>query len=371
MINSTANQTEKRRPEAWLLSAAAVCAAVLYFFNAQAVSSGVRSGLAICASALIPSLFPFMLLCSFMVNSRLIDYISAPFAGFTVRILRLPAFTGAVFLLSLVGGYPVGARAIAELLREKRISSDTASHMLCFCVNAGPAFLVTAVGAHMFGSPGVGVMLFAAQTAASIAVAVLCRFWGRKPDDMRPLREPLRPLADAFTEAVTGTAKAIIHVCAFVTAFSAILSLFYAINTPVLLARALPFIPVQMIAAALTGFFEVTLGCAASAQAGKGALLLVSALCSFGGLSVIGQTISSFAGLTIRKLPYLASRVVHGAFSCLTLSALFRLFPDSVPVFAPLPSAFPRGLSATPIASCALLLLCAALILCRKERIFL
>ncbi|MFA9382095.1 MAG: hypothetical protein ACERKO_13650, partial [Acetanaerobacterium sp.] len=116
--------------------------AVLYFCNAQAVSAGVRDGLLVCANTLIPSLFPFMILCAFIVNSRLSDYLSAPFAFFTARVLRLPAFTGSVFLLSLVGGYPVGARMIAQLYREGRISGHTASRMLLFCVNAGPAFLI-------------------------------------------------------------------------------------------------------------------------------------------------------------------------------------------------------------------------------------
>ena len=44
--------------------------------------------------------------------------------------------------------------------------------MLRFCVNAGPAFIISAVGAGMLGSVRMGVVLFAAHILASVLVGI-------------------------------------------------------------------------------------------------------------------------------------------------------------------------------------------------------
>ncbi len=362
--------------KAVLFSVLAVATALLYFYNAKAITAGVKDGLAVCANAVIPSLFPFMIFASFLVQSKLSDTLSRPFSAFTRRVLHLPVYTGAVFLLSLIGGYPVGARAIAQLCQEKRLSTKTAARMLCFCVNAGPAFLISAVGLKMLNNYKAGVVILISQTLASIIIGCILGLSYPKDDDSHAYEkaDAVSPsLADSFVLAVTNAAKGIFNICAFVITFSAILAL----------VKSLPFIK-ELYAlssnnwhagaqAAFTGFFEVTLGCISAAKvSGTPAIILTSALCSFGGCSVICQTVSCFSGLSVRMTPYLISRGVHMVLSCLFAFGLTHLFPDTVTTFSFTQSPIMvHNLSGTPIAACALLLLCAALILFRKDKIFL
>lgn len=135
--------------------------------DAAAVSEGVRRGLEVCGGVLIPSLFPFMALSGFLSITEYGRILSAPLRAVTTRIYKLPGDLGVIVLLSMIGGYPVGAKMIAGLLERGRIDRETASRMLCFCVNSGPSFLISAVGVGMFRDRSAGVILFATQTIAT------------------------------------------------------------------------------------------------------------------------------------------------------------------------------------------------------------
>ena len=92
--------------KAALAAALLVCMAVLLWQN-ETASAAVRQGLALCARSVIPSLFPFFVVVSFAVG-----------CGFFTVLRRLGLPVGAaVFLMGIVGGYPVGARTVGELYR--------------------------------------------------------------------------------------------------------------------------------------------------------------------------------------------------------------------------------------------------------------
>lgn len=353
----------------WSIILLAICFVAFYFMNAQAVAQGVRNGLTVCATILIPSLFPFMIVCSFLVNSRYIDALSMPLSSFTVRVLRLPPFMGAVFILSLIGGFPVGARMISDMYREGRVDVHTASRMLCFCVNAGPAFLITAVGSRMFGNTTAGVFLFCSQTFASIALALFSRIWAKKQEHTTHAPIRLNPFVPSFVSAVRNAADSMFTVCAFVTAFSAVVAFVDSSRFADLLHKLISFAPAGTAEAAINGLFEVTLGCSKSpAIGGLFSLYFACIICSFGGLSVMGQALSFFSGLPIKTLPYLLSRLIHMILSCGILFVLIKLFPAAVTVSSPaVGSITSQPFSGAPAASFALLILCFALILTKDE----
>ena len=70
--------------------------------------------------------------------------------------------------------------------------------MLRFCVNAGPAFIISAVGAGMMGSVRMGAVLFAAHILASLLLGIGGRIWdGRsrknEPEERSVLRTKRLP----------------------------------------------------------------------------------------------------------------------------------------------------------------------------------
>ena len=136
---------------------AALCAALL--MRGDTVREGVKEGLRASAQVVIPSLYLFMALSGTIAHSRAGELLSRPLSPLTRRLLKLPSCMGPALLLSAVGGYPVGAKAIAILLEQGRISRKDAQRAICFCCNAGPSFVITAVGVHLLGSARMGAVL--------------------------------------------------------------------------------------------------------------------------------------------------------------------------------------------------------------------
>ena len=136
----------------------------------QAASQGVRDGLTLCGQVVIPSLFPFLALSSFLVQSGLAQRAGHLLEPITKLLFRLPGAAGSAILMSLIGGYPVGARMTVQLLDAALITQKQAQRMLFFCVNSGPAFLISAVGSAMLRSRQAGLILCAALTASALLI---------------------------------------------------------------------------------------------------------------------------------------------------------------------------------------------------------
>ncbi len=320
------------------------------------VSKGIASGLRACGGVIIPALFPFMVLSGFVTLSPVGEQLSRPLAPITTKLLRLPKDLGGVVLMSFIGGYPVGARAISNLLRQGRISAQTAARMLVVCANPGPSFVIGAVGLLVLGSPQAGVALFAAQAFSALLLGWLFGRRAKEPAaNLPPATYPA--LSAAFVEAVRGAAMGMVVICGFVLLFSAVIAL---LGVGGLLGRlsdwaaaaTLGLIPADLLACALAGMLEVTYGtllCAA--LPGRWAQLLVPFLLAFGSVSVMCQVAACFEGQRVDLRPFVISRFLHGLLTAGLAQPLLAFAPKASPVLLPgdrpLPYVNPSTLPAT------------------------
>ena len=124
-------------------------AACLLGHSAQ-VQQAARDGLALCGASVIPALFPFFVVTGLAVRLDAAAALEKPMERLMGPLFRLSGACAAPLLAGLVGGYPTGARAAAELWREGRISREEAERLLGFCNNCGPGFILGFVGAGVF-----------------------------------------------------------------------------------------------------------------------------------------------------------------------------------------------------------------------------
>ena len=144
---------------------------------------GVKKGIKICMESLIPSLYPFMILTNY--------YTASPFSDFKITLLeklcsflfKLPGRAAAAIAFSFIGGLPIGASMSADLYRKGIISKEQCSRMLCFCVNPGPAFVISTVGLTMLGSAKTGVLIYASLIISSLITGVSTRFFASDGED--------------------------------------------------------------------------------------------------------------------------------------------------------------------------------------------
>lgn len=310
--------TKRAGRGAGLRTAAALCfAALLVAFPADA-KEGLRGGLELCYNVLVPSLFPFLFAA---------DYLWSLLRPALRKSRGLCVFLCVVF--SLCGGFPMGAKALAQARDLGALDDEQASLLLCGCVNAGPAYLLSGVGAGLFGSVRAGLLLLIPLTLASLLTLGLVRA-GRA----RAFRRSAAPRAVPRTApaslslSLSGAVRATVGLCAYVLLFSCASALFFRL-------LALARVNNVFLCWLFTALCEVSSGCAAAGRVGSTAgLYLALASVSLCGASVLLQVRALAEPQGIRLLPLLLSRPLHLLLSTLLLRGLLAA-SGGAPVFAP------------------------------------
>lgn len=288
---------------------------VLLRFPAAA-TTGISRGLAVCGQLLIPSLFPFLVLAGFLVKSGLLADIGRHLEPMMRRVFGLSGSAAGAMLISVLGGYPAGANAVMQLIEAGDIDEEEGRRLLCYCVNAGPAFVIGGVGVGMLGSVKAGVLLLIAHISVSLLMAL---FFRQAPASSRRFRSPTLTVSTAVVNSIHDAAASLIGMCGFVLCASCVVSLADAMGAATVKATWLRTL--------LTGFLEVSTGCMEAAGTGVHAPFFLGLTLGFGGLSVCGQVASRTAACGLVDRRFFMARLLHGLLGgCLSL-LLFWWFP--------------------------------------------
>lgn len=286
----------------------------------ERTSIGVREGIKLCFDSLVPSLYPFMIAVELLnstgiltKNNRLINFLS-------LKIFRLP-YSFSVFILSCLGGYPVGAICVKKLLELDAISEEEGEEMLLFTVNPSLNFAVTFVGAMIYKSLKIGILLYISVIMSSLICGVICGLFNKKErtDSNLIFFEKKTDFSVAFTTSVKNSAQSMFYICAFTVLFSVICELI----------EILPFTP--EIKLFLKCISEVTNGVKNSFNVHS--LPFTASILSFGGLSVVFQIFSELSDFKISRIRFFCGRAVTAWLSYIIAFALLKIFPVTVSTF--------------------------------------
>ena len=274
-----------------------------------AAGAGARKGLALCAQALIPSLFPVSVLAGCILRMGGGD-LAGRWAGRPFRRLYgLPESGAAILLLGFLGGYPLGARLAAEACRDEALSKEEASRLAGLGNNAGPAFLLGVAGG-VFGSAALGALLLGLQLCSGLLSGVLLREDPRERAHVGPLPRAPMPFGAALPQAIGESAGAMLRLTGAVVFFQAVMGALEALLPP----TALPH-PLRVL---LMGSLELSGGVAlVSGGDPMGSLPLLAALCGWGGLCVHLQAAEAFHQAGLPLGPYLKHKGLQAGIALL------------------------------------------------------
>lgn len=296
-----------------------ILAAICILGCSSATSKGAMSGLKISSSIIIPSLFPFTVCSVFFQKSGGLLWISRKVNLVTSRIFKISGTEFSVMLLSLLGGYPIGAKIADELYCSKSIDKQTAKKLLRFSVNPSPAFFVSVVGMNIFKNSLVGILLFASNLSACLLLNFL--FFPKKSKLSDPSYFKSENVSDSLVKSVQAGAEITISICSFVILFSAISEIIKAMP---IVSKAYSFI---------CPFLEISFGINEIGRIGI-PLCFYSFLLSFGGISTICQVKQAAKNINASFFYILFYRIVHGFTALIISMLLFKLFPLSSEVFS-------------------------------------
>lgn len=286
--------------------------AALLLLRPQEAAAAVRDGLTLCARTVLPSLFPFFVVISLLLQLGLAEALQGVCGAVMGPLFRLRGVCALPLLAGLLGGYPSGAGAAAGLYEQGSVSRQEAELLLGFCDNCGPAFLMGYIGAGVLGNAGAGVLLFLIHIlSAVLAGVVLCRLCRERGSVPAQSRRQVRAASfpQALTASVSGAVQSMMNICAFVVLF-----------------RVLAALPPVSLPFPVLGALEMV-SAAAALPAGWAALPAAAAIVGWGGLSVHCQamSIAAPAGLSFRW--HWLGKALQAALSFLLAAAVQRFLP--------------------------------------------
>ncbi len=268
--------------------------------------TGAISGLRLCANAVIPSLFPFF------VTTRLLTARLPKLSFHTLeRFLGMNSDIVLSFLISLIGGYPIGVASIVSLYDEGRIKKHEAEQSILFCNNSGPGFFVGMVGASVLGSIKSGLILYGFHVLSAIVCAFLLSERSGKRVRISRTKSVAERLPQSFSNAITSSCTSILQICALVVFFSVLATLLQKVGLLSLFPKNLQ--------ALICGSLELTSGIA-MLNGQDNTFILCAFLMGWGGICVHMQAICIWQKFDLHPKGYFIAKLTHGL-----ISAVFAL----------------------------------------------
>ena len=290
----------------------------------------VTRGLRLCCTAVIPTLFPFMVLSELLVRTGGGELMGRALAAPMRALFGLSGAGSCAFLLGAVCGFPVGTRAAVMLYDRGLLGRSEVERLISFCNYPSSAFMISATGAALWQNRQLGAAMYASVLAAGVLAGIISGIPARRAaknegavqtDMPHAVR---KPQPTALSDSVTAAAVSTLNVCAYVAFFSCVVGCISPI-----LARISPS---RTVEAAIYSFFELTSGAAASAAVipSRTGILMCTAAAGWSGLSVALQVFSVCSSSERphpRMTAYLVSKAVQAPVAAILMSILLRLFP--------------------------------------------
>ena len=149
----------------------AIC--FVFILNPSVYSKSCLNAISVWALNVLPMLLPFFIFTRIIVlicppKKSVLD---KPFKKF----YNTPNGSFLIFFLSVISGYPMGAKLISDMYENKYIDNDDALAMLSFCSISGPMFMIGTVGVSIFHSYKTGLIIMIANLLASIFNGLIFR----------------------------------------------------------------------------------------------------------------------------------------------------------------------------------------------------
>lgn len=285
---------------------------VMLILDSRTALQAMQDGIQMCIQTTIPALFPMMVLTAILTSALLGRKL--PFMTPLRKICGIPEGGESLLLTGLVGGYPVGAKCVAQAYKDGSISRQEARRLLGFCSNAGPAFIFGITG-RLFSKAYISWLLWGIHIVSSLLVGFFLPGKRSRNIHMHPGRR--KTLQSALSESL----KAMGIICGW-TVWLGVVCAF--------LKRWILWMLPPFLHTAALGMLELVNGCYSllSIQQEGARLILCSLLLSFGGLCVYLQT-AAFTQATGTGL-YFPGKVLQSILSGLLAFAVQFLFFEPV-----------------------------------------
>ncbi len=311
-----------------------ICILILLLFCAfsllinRSFSNSVLGGLALFYTAIIPSLFPYFIITAIFSKLNLINKIADKLSPLSTKLFCVGGNTFFAFILSVLSGYPIGAKMVADLRNNNLISQKEAIRGSYLCSTSSPMFLISTVGGIMFNNVKFGVLLFISHISSVIILSFIFSFI-KRDKVFTAISTTTSKSDNIFYEAVYNSVLSILTVGGIITVFYLLTDIlaYYKILSPLTIIIEKIFNDKNVAKGITFGIFECTKGLKfiASSNVTLFTLPICAFLTTFSGLSILMQCICHLKSAKIKIAPFIFCKI-----TCAILSFIIGLILSTV-----------------------------------------
>ncbi len=312
----------------------------LVLYTSESIETAGKAA-AMCIEVILPSLFPFLVVSNLIIGLGFAESVGRIASPIMRKLFHLNGSCASAFIMGIVGGYPVGARAAITSYERGLCSKTECERMLSFCNNSGPAFILGVVGAGVFANSRAGMLLYLAHVLASLTVGICFRYYKYREPVSRTHAVTYKTQKPAlvFVDSVRSGLAGIGNISAFVIFFAVAINLLFTSGALGSLAHGIavllrPFgVDSGSVERLLVGALEMTSGLT-SLQGAEGSmnarLSMAAFMLGWAGVSVHCQVLSFIGDSGLSLLPYLSGKLLHAVLSAVYMAILSYFFPITI-----------------------------------------
>lgn len=291
---------------------------MLIIVNPAIFSASTISGMKLFFYSVLPGLFPFMFLTKLLTELGTAFKASQKLNGVSRKLFDTPGVSLYCFFMSILSGYPIGAKIIADLNQKNLISDDDAKKMSIFCTTSGPIFVIGAVGVGMLKSFKLGVIIYISHILSSLICGLTFNLISRKKShQITPLPASFATQENIVSKCLSDTISSLFLVGGYITIFYLLTEVLdvcgvvsFLTNT---ISKIFPASKLSLIdiKGTLYGLVEVTHGVKELSSAAQANIPLICGLISFSGTSIIMQSMTYLKQAKIKTHSFVLIKCVQ------------------------------------------------------------
>ena len=180
------------------------------------IESGITS-INIFKTRLFPSIFPFFVLASLLLNLGLADKISRKINFVIKRIFHIEGISSFIVVISIISGFPSGSKYISDCYKKGLISKKTANYLLTFTHFGNPLFILGTCGI-VLNNITIAYKILIINIVANITLGIILR-----PKEVissnYTLKNEKLPFMEALPNAINDAIKLLLFMLGSITFF--------------------------------------------------------------------------------------------------------------------------------------------------------
>lgn len=298
---------------------------LIFISNPALYSKSCLSALSVWAMNIVPVMFPFF------VASKLILSLSSPKANYLDKAFNkfynTPASTSNVFFLSLLAGYPTGAKLISDLYSREQINQKDAKRMLSFCSISGPMFIIGTVGVSFLLSYKAGIIILVANIIGALINGFIYR------SEKSPIKELSlieKKNDNLLYDSVYDSLISILMIGGFIILSFVFIDMLNNLNIISILSNTICSVfncrqYTNTVSSVFSGLIEITRGILDLSQINQSLItktIISSGLIAFSGISIFLQSLSFLSKLKISVKTILLQKTTQAIITIIVTTIL-------------------------------------------------